>query len=136
MHPRMTSQFRESRDDVPRMIDIANDGLRFILELIALGAVGYWGWQQGDGATRWGLAIVLPLALATISDVFRVPGDPKDAPVAVSGVVRLAIEATIFTLAVLALRDAASGRLATSLALVLILHYALDWERLRWLLRQ
>ena len=35
----------------------ANLGLRFLLELGALAAVGYWGWETGDGLLGWVLAI-------------------------------------------------------------------------------
>jgi Protein of unknown function (DUF2568) len=35
-----------------RAIANANLGLRFLLELGALAAVGYWGWQTADGVFR------------------------------------------------------------------------------------
>ncbi|HEU4862451.1 MAG TPA: DUF2568 domain-containing protein, partial [Candidatus Limnocylindria bacterium] len=53
-------------------------GLHFLLELVALFAVGYWGWTAHDGAQRWVWATALPLLLATVWAVFRVPGDGGD----------------------------------------------------------
>lgn len=42
-----------------------NLGLRFLLELSALAALGYWGWQLGNaGFTRVLLAAVTPLLAA------------------------------------------------------------------------
>ena len=35
----------------------ANLGLRFLLELAALAAVGYWGLESGDGVLGWVLAV-------------------------------------------------------------------------------
>jgi hypothetical protein len=39
----------------------ANLALRFLLELTALTAVGYWGWKTGDGALGWVLAVAAVL---------------------------------------------------------------------------
>src|SRR5690606_19890911 len=52
-----------------------NLGLRFLLELVALFAVGYWGWTQHQGVMRFVLAIGLPALLAAAWGIFRVPGD-------------------------------------------------------------
>lgn len=69
--------------------------LRFILELAAWFALGYWGWVAHQGVMRWLLTIGLPFAAIVVWGVFRVPGDPRDAPVAVPGIVRLALEGII-----------------------------------------
>lgn len=42
------------------MLKATNLVLRFLLELTALGALGYWGAQR-----HWTLAILMPLAMAT-----------------------------------------------------------------------
>jgi hypothetical protein len=34
------------------VLEGANLALRFLLELAALGAVGYWGWRTGSRLTR------------------------------------------------------------------------------------
>ena len=41
-----------------------NLGVRFLLELAALAALGFWGWTQHTGVLRYLLAIVLPLFAA------------------------------------------------------------------------
>jgi hypothetical protein len=70
--------------------------LRFGLELAALYLLGLWGWSAHDGALAWSLAIALPLAAAALWGTFRIPGDPKPSPpVAVRGLVRLAVEALV-----------------------------------------
>src|SRR5690606_33090753 len=49
----------------------------FLLELVALGAMGYWGWTQQDGAWRWIAALGIPLIAAVVWASFRVPGDQE-----------------------------------------------------------
>jgi hypothetical protein len=68
--------------------------VRFILELAGLFALGYWGWTQHTGALRILLAVGLPLLAAAIWGVFRVPGHPGNAPVAVPGMTLMALAPT------------------------------------------
>jgi len=53
----------------------ANLALRFVVELVGLGALAYWGWAQEQlGAiARVGIAIVAPLALAVVWAVVVAP---------------------------------------------------------------
>jgi hypothetical protein len=106
-----------------------NLALRFFLELAALFAMGYWGWTQHSGLARFIWAVGLPLFTAALWGIFRVPGDPGNAPVAVPGPVRLLLEAAFFGTAVWAL--AASGRSGWALAfgLVVTIHYILSYDR-------
>jgi len=53
---------------------IINLGVRFLLELAALAAFGYWGATlRASGALRAVLAIVLPLAVAVVWGLFISP---------------------------------------------------------------
>jgi protein involved in polysaccharide export with SLBB domain len=52
-----------------------NLALRFVLEIVALIAVGYWGWTAATGVLGYVLAIGLPLLAAVFWGTFRVPGD-------------------------------------------------------------
>lgn len=106
-----------------------NLALRFLLELTALGAFGYWGWTQHSGIWRWVFTLCVPLIAATIWGVFRVPGDPGDAPVAVPGIVRLALEAVFFIGAVAAVYASDQSRAAIALAVIIITHYILSYDR-------
>lgn len=118
------------------MIAALNLGLRFLLEIAGLVAIGYWGFHRGEGALRWALMLIPPLVLAAIWGMFRVPGDGGDPVVAVPGVLRLALELGVFTLAVLALNAAGQRAPALVLLVIVIGHYIVDWERVGWLLRQ
>ena len=69
----------------------ANLALRFLLELGALAAVAYWGWQTGVGATRWLLAIAAPVAIAVVWWLFVSPKAAVGAPRPVRLVVELAV---------------------------------------------
>lgn len=112
-----------------------NLALIFLLELAALAGIGYWGWQADDGAFRYLLCIGLPLAAALTWGIFRVPNDPGKATVAIPGWLRLILEFTYFTLAVILLALADKPVLAAILGGLVVLHYATSYDRIRWLLR-
>ena len=116
-----------------------NLALRFVLELVALGAMGAWAFRAVQGGARYALALAVPLLAACLWGVFAVPGDPSRsgrAPVPVPGVLRLALELAFFAFGAWAL--ARSGRQAWGLALagITALHYALSYDRVGWLLQR
>jgi len=114
-----------------------NLALRFGLEVMALVAIGMGGWAMTNGALRWVAAIGLPVAAATIWGVFNVLGDPSrsgEAPVEVSGWVRLAIELLILGGGVVALYSAERRNLGIGLGVLIVFHYAASWPRIQWLL--
>jgi hypothetical protein len=116
-----------------------NLALRFILELAALAAIGYWGWTWGDGALRYILAIGLPLLAAALWGTFRVPGDASssgNAPVAVPGLVRLLLELGFFAFATWGLYTSGATLLAWILGGLVLFHYLISYDRIRWLLQR
>jgi hypothetical protein len=114
-----------------------NLALRFLLEIAALVAAGYWGWTQHDGALRYVLAIGVPLVAALLWGTFRVAGEPNSGPpvVSVPGIVRLLLEIAILGFAVWALFDAGATVPAAVFGIVLLVHYAISYDRIGWLLR-
>ncbi len=115
-----------------------NLAVRFLLEIAALVAMGYWGWTQNEGGWRWLLAIGLPFVAVVLWGTFAVPNDPSrsgKAPVPTPGMIRLILELAIFALAVTLL--IASQRLSAgvTLAVITIIHYAISYDRILWLLR-
>lgn len=115
----------------------ANDVLRFILEIWALIAFGYWGLNQNFGLFNYVLAIALPIAAAAIWGTFAVPDDPSrsgGAPVPVPGVVRLVLELLIFGLAFLAMFVGTLFYISLVYVILVIVHYILARNRIRWLL--
>ena len=116
-----------------------NLAVRFLLEIAAMLAIGYWGWRQASGALRYVLAIGSWLIAAVIWGTFRVPGDASasgGAPVAVPGLVRLAIELALFGFAVWALVSEGVTTLGWVFGGVVLLHYLVSYDRIAWLLRQ
>ena len=113
-----------------------NLALRFLLELAALFALGFWGWTEYSGARRIILAIALPLVAAILWGTFRVPGDPKEAPVAVPGIVRLAYEFVFFGAATWALYAAGRPKWGLILGVIVVVHYLTSYDRISWLLKQ
>ena len=116
-----------------------NLGIRFLLELAALTALGVWGWHYGNETyLRFVLAIGLPIIMAAIWGIFNVPDDPSRsgaAPIVVPGIIRLAIELAIFILATWALDDVEYYRLSWLLGGVATLHYLLSYDRIIWLFK-
>jgi len=115
-----------------------NLGLRFLLELAALIAVAYWGWNQTEGIMQFVAAIGLPLLWMILWGTFNVPDDPSrsgKAPVKVPGWVRLLLEIVLLGSAVWALYDLDLIWISMTMAGLLIFHYALSFDRLGWLLR-
>lgn len=116
-----------------------NLAVRFILELAALVSMGLWGWRAGSGSLRFVLAALIPLAAAVLWGVFAVPDDPSRsgaAPIAVPGLVRLVLEAAVFAVGIWTLRDSGFMRTSLALGMVVLVHYALSFDRIAWLLRQ
>ena len=116
-----------------------NLAVRFLLELAALAAIAHWGWTQHQGLFRFLPAIGGPLLAAVLWYSFAVPGDRSrsgTAPFAVPGIVRLALELALFAFAAWALYDAGHTVLCLILALVVVVHYAVSYDRIAWLLKQ
>jgi hypothetical protein len=83
-----------------RVTQSANLAVRFLLELSALAALGYWGAQTGGSlALRIALAIAAPVAAAVVWGTYGAPA----APLRLRRPGRLALEAVIFGLAALGL---------------------------------
>ena len=104
--------------------------LRFLLELCALGALGYWGFTTGGSAlAKVGLGLGIPLVAAVAWGTFVAPKALVKAP----GAVRLLVEVGVFASAIAGLYVAGSTRLATALMLVYVLDRVLLtalWQRL------
>jgi hypothetical protein len=116
-----------------------NLALRFLLELSAWGAMGYWGWTQGQGALRWVLAIGLPVIAAALWGTFAVPDDPSRsgrAPVPIPGLVRLALELATFAVGAWTLYGAGYPWLGLIFGAIVVVHYLVSYDRIQWLIRQ
>ena len=79
----------------------ANDGVRFVLEMVALVAIGYWGWRQG-GSTLAKIAIAAAIVVG-VSALWATFRTGSDAPVEVPTAVRVVIEVGVFAAATAAL---------------------------------
>ena len=112
--------------------------LRFLLELTALFSLGYWGWNSTSGWIRYLSVIVYPVIAAAIWGLFAVPGDPSrsgKAPVPVPGFLRLLLELIIFGFACWALYDSGLPNFSLIMGGVVILHYAVSYDRILWLIK-
>jgi len=103
--------------------------IRFLLEILMLVILGYHGAHMGEGWLSYTLAVAFPLIAAVLWGVFRIPNDPKPAPVAIPGVARLLLELFLFGAAVWSLLSLGHLGASIVLALVVVIHYAVSWDR-------
>jgi Protein of unknown function (DUF2568) len=116
-----------------------NLAVRFFLELTALMAMGFWGWNQGKGALRFVLAFGIPVIAAVLWGVFAVPDDPSrsgHAIVSTPGILRLVLELIFFSFAAWTLYSAGAIKASWIFGTVTLIHYALSYDRLYWLIKQ
>jgi hypothetical protein len=116
-----------------------NLALRFFLEVVALGAIGWWGWEQTGSWWRVPLAIGVVLLTAILWCTFAVPDDPSrggSGLVHVPGIARLVLELLVFGSAAYALSALGRPTAATVFALLVVGHYGWSYERVAWLIRQ
>lgn len=113
--------------------------LRFLLEMTALVSIGIWGWKQSDSWVKYILVLVLPLMAATFWGIFNVPNDPSRsgaAPIVVTGVVRLILELTILSTGAFALYYGGFVKPSYIYISLVIIHYAISYDRVVWLIKQ
>jgi len=113
-----------------------NLAIRFILELIALFALGYWGWTQHAGLARLIWTIGLPLVAAILWGTFRVPDDPGKAPVPIPGFLRLLLELVILGIATWAFFASGLHTVGSIYGIIVLIHYLVSYDRIIWLLKQ
>jgi Protein of unknown function (DUF2568) len=104
------------------LIKSTNVGLRFLLEMCALAALGYWGFHTGDQLLlKLVLGLGAPLMAAILWATLGAPG----AGVKLSGELHLALEVMIFGAAIVALAKADRPSLAGVFAVVFIINRVL-----------
>ena len=115
-----------------------NLALRFRLELTAWVAMGFWGWNQGQGALRIVLAISIPVIAAVLWGVFAVPEDPSrsgNTIISMPGIFRLALELIFFSFATWTLHRAGATTASWIFGIVTLVHYFVSYDRLCWLIQ-
>jgi hypothetical protein len=116
-----------------------NLALRLILEIAGLVALGWWGWNQGEGIFRFVLALGIPVLAAGLWGAFAVPDDPSrsgSAPVRVPGFVRLLLELAFFVSATWSLFATGATTLGWIYGIAVLVHYIASYDRILWLIRQ
>ena len=109
--------------------------VRFLLEIAMLLVLGWWGWHLTEPWVRYIAAPGLPLAAATLWGIFRIPNDPKPAPVEIPGIVRLLLESVLFGSAACALYDLGHTTLSIVMAVIVVIHYFVSYDRTWVMLR-
>ncbi len=113
--------------------------LRFVLEIGALYAIGACAAHRAPDGWRVPAALVAAALVALLWVTFAVRGDPSrsgGAPIPVPGGVRLALEWCVFGGGLAALVARGHAGFAVGYAVALLLHHAMTWSRIAWLVRQ
>ena len=99
------------------LIKPVNLALRFLLELCALGALGYWGFKTGSTtSSKIGLGLGVPLVAAVVWGAFVSP----NAPVQLPGLLVLFLQVLVFGLAAAGLAATGHRTLAGIFVLVVV----------------
>lgn len=106
-----------------------NLSLRFLLEIVMLISLVCWGLHITDNWIRYLLAILMPVIAATLWGVFRIPNDPKPAPVVTPGLIRLLLEWALFSAAAWGLYYSGYRELCFILVGVTGIHYVISYDR-------
>ena len=100
----------------------ANLALSFILELCALVALGYWGFQTGQTTlTKIALGLGAPLVTAVLWGLFAAPRASRR----LKGLALLLFKIAVFSLAIIALAAAGQPALAIIFALAVAVNLTL-----------
>ena len=116
-----------------------NLALRFLLELAVVIGAGIWAWNTYDGLSQFLFSFGLPILLAVLWSTFAVRDDPSRSGKTVvntPGPVRLILEIAFFAFGAWILWDLGKPVLAIILAAIVVFHYAISIDRIRWLLKQ
>jgi hypothetical protein len=111
-----------------------NLAARFLLEIAMLITLGCWGWHL-NGAWRYAGVAGLPIVAAALWGIFRIPNDPKPAPAAIPGILRLLLELGLFGFASWALYNLGYPTSSLIMAAVVAVHYIVSYDRTWVMLR-
>ena len=119
-----------------------NRVLHFALELGVWTAFGAWGYDQGDGASRYAPMVGLPLATIVTWTVFGVRDDPwrpggrgaSQPRIPVPGWTRFAYEMAVHGLAAWAFESRGWTPATIGMVSGTLVHYAVSYQRVAWLL--
>lgn len=114
-----------------------NLALRLVLEIGALTGLGVAAWSQTGGAARWIAVVAVPLIAAALWGTFNVLDDPSrsgEAPVEVSGGVRLMVELLVVGGGCAAYVVAGYPAIGSTFAVLTVVHYTVGRARIQWLL--
>lgn len=118
----MTLRKSLERETVVELIKSANLALRFLLELCALAALAYWGFQTGRGLiVKIGLGIGAPLLAAVVWATLVAP----NAAVRLPGLVPFVLGLVILWLAAAALAAAGHPSLAVVFGVIVVINATL-----------
>jgi hypothetical protein len=113
--------------------------IRFGLEVASLIAVGRYAGSLLRGPWSLAAAWAVPGAIALLWVTFAVKGDPSrsgNAPIAVPGLLRLALELAVFGGGAAALAGRGSRTALAIFMIAFLAHHAMTMKRLSWLVQQ
>jgi hypothetical protein len=106
-----------------KVLEGANLGLRFLLELSVLAATAYWGFEAESGVIGWLLAVGAPALVIVVWALFLAP----KRTIELAKPIRLVLEFMVFGAAALALAAAGEETLAVVFAVVAAISGTLNY---------
>lgn len=128
----MTQIEREGRPGINPHDTYASSGFRFTIEIAAWIA---GPWAASDAVGAWWAAIPAALILFLLPAIFNTPGDKKATGIAISGPIRIGIEALLLAAAVYGAWRVWPVWLAVAVSVAGGLMVVFGTPRYRWLLR-
>lgn len=90
--PRQPAPWPRRQGVIPRSVRIVNEAAAFILELLALGALAWWGFRTGGSTlASVALGIGIPVAAAVVWGLFAAPRATVKLPVAGIVIVKVVV---------------------------------------------
>lgn len=113
--------------------------LRLLIEFYGYIVLGFTGFFLTETLLRWPLAIILPITAGFFWGTFYVEKDPAGigkAIIKVSGLQRLILELSFYTLTVLLSFIFVSNLVSFIYLYLIIVHNAFSYDRISWMLKQ
>jgi hypothetical protein len=113
--------------------------LRLLIEFYGYIVFGFTGFFLTDSLIRWPLAIILPIIAGFFWGTFYVEKDPAGigkAIIKISGLQRMVLEFSFYTLTVLLSFIYVSNLVSFIYLYLIIVHNAFSYDRISWILKQ
>lgn len=105
--------------------------LRLVLEMATFSIIATWASVHHQGVWHWVAIILYPCVAAAVWVVFIADRESGKVLVKVNGLTRLLVEILFFGITLRMLNDLESGKLYTLFWVLLLIQYAISYDRIK-----